>query len=81
MPGFHFQDQPGRSLHVAGQPARLTVSRSSCGVQADLRMSLVIAVPGRADAWDQLTACIRGPDIPRAQTQIQTLIQTAHFTA
>ncbi len=81
MPGFRFNKQPGKAVRVGGRPARLTVSHSSCRIAADLRMDLLIAVPGRDDAWDQFTACIRGPDTSRSRARVWQLLHSVRFTA
>ena len=79
MPGFRFSRQPGTAVQVGGRSARLTASRSDCQIAADLRERVAIAVPGRVDAWDQLTACIRGPDITRSQSQVQGVLRSIRF--
>ena len=79
MPGFNLSRKPGRMLEVGGHPARSTTSQSGCQIAANLREQVLIAVPGRTDAWDELTACIRGPHVSRSQSQVRGVLGSLRF--
>jgi hypothetical protein len=81
-PLWTFRLAQGSPLRVGGRPARIQVTRDSCGISADDLMEVVVAIPGRdqANSWYQLDACIRGPAIPASEDAVHELLRTVHFT-
>jgi len=80
--GWNLRHAQGTPLRVGGSPAKLDVTHESCGIDADERMDVVIAIPGRADgdSWYQLDACINGPGTSTTELEVRQLLRTVRFT-
>jgi hypothetical protein len=80
-PGWSLQQAPGPSLTISGLPAREQVSQpGDCGtIGADETIAVEVArtVPYNYYA---MTACLRGPDLTQAASQVQQMLTSTTFT-
>lgn len=79
FPGWTFKRALGRALRVDGDPAKLRLTRSVCGVGADVMMDVVVERPHVADNWFEFRACIKGPGINELERQAKKVLRTVHF--
>ena len=79
FPGWTFKWARGTALRVGGHRAKLRLTRSACGVGADVMLDVVVDRPDAPDNWFEFRACITRPGIATRERQIRTLLRTVHF--
>jgi hypothetical protein len=79
-PAWRFQQVGGVPIVVGGQPARLQLIRTDCGVHADVTLDAVVEIPRIADNWYEFTACMRGPGTEQLERQARDLLATVRFS-
>lgn len=75
-----FEQAEGRRTRVGGRPAKLLVQTSgrTCGaIDADELIEVVI--PNGRYNWYEMDACIRGPDVAKAEAQVTAMLHTVQF--
>jgi hypothetical protein len=75
-----FKQSEGRLVTVGGRPAKLLVETSGrpCGsIDADELIEVVI--PNGRYNWYEMDACIRGPDVTTAESQVRAMLHTVQF--
>jgi hypothetical protein len=69
----------GTPLKVGGRPAKLVHSPARCGVGEDTTLEVVIQSPIVSDNYDEMLACIRGPNSGKMEQQTMALLKTVRF--
>ena len=79
-PGWSLATAQGSRLTVGGRPARRVASKpGECSaVNADETISVEIARPDRGNLTS-VVACLRGPDLARAETRFAAVLATTRF--
>jgi len=80
-PGWRLQQDPGTSLTVGGLAARKQVSQpGDCGsIGADETIAVEAARSALYNYY-AMTACLRGPDLTQAASQVQQMLTSTTFT-
>jgi hypothetical protein len=79
FPGWTFKRAQGRALRVGGDRAKLRLTKSTCGIGADVLMDVVVERPHIPDNWFEFSACIKGPGINKLERQARKILATVQF--
>jgi hypothetical protein len=82
FPGWSFDPNEGSQLSVGQREATLVTQAAEDGCQkiGGVR-EMIVKIPRSAESnWMQLDACFAGPDPSAAQSQVEAMLKTVHWT-
>jgi photosystem II stability/assembly factor-like uncharacterized protein len=81
FPGWQLSQASGDATVIGGLPAKIDVARpGDCkAIGADETLTATIAIPPKANYY-QLVACLRGPNVSAAESQVRALLRTTTLT-
>lgn len=79
-PGWTFSRAHGTRTRIGGRPAKTSISRDTCGVDANVLVDAIISIPSASDDWDEMRACIRGPHVKVLERVADRILDSVTFS-